>query len=723
VKRSSRLAAATLGLGLLAACVADPPPAAAPLPSPSSAGPAAAPRSAAFAYPAARVVDASDTFHGTVVRDPYRWLEDEKAPDVRAWVTAEDELARAAAAKLPERAAFATRFTELRYIDALGVPTVKSARTFQKRRAGEMEKAAVFVRDGKAPLRPLLDPNTWPAQPPSSLQDWFPSHDGRRIAYDRAPNNADDTILEVMDVTTGKIEEELPGLLGADVHWSAKDDAFYYNWSPPDPKLSEAERFSRTEVRRHVLGKKFDADTIVRPAVGRAGDYEDVDESRDGRWLLVHRERGPARQSVYLRRADRPADPWIALAEGETKANAVVWKGVVYLVTNEGAPRFRLVKVDAAKAATHAFDPLVPERADATLHSATVVGNHLVLVWMVDAAHRLEVRDLDGKNAREIALPGIASIEALDGREDQPLAHLVVSSIARPPEVWTLDVDSGAMTLEERPKAAVDPAAYVIDEIFARSKDGTRVPAFVARRRETPRDGARPTVIDGYGGFAISRIPKFDANAVAWMDRGGVWVSAILRGGGEYGEAWHRAGMRVAKQNVFDDYFAVAEQAVSEGWTKPGRLAAHGRSNGGLLVGAAVTQRPDLWGAAMSGVPLLDMIRMRLTGNGASWVDEYGSPDDPAELAALLGYSPYHRIVPKRVYPPLLVASSDADARVDPMHARKFVARLQAEGAGGPFLVEVESAAGHAGADGVKRAIERFADQFAFLWHYTSEGK
>lgn len=702
-----------------------------------------------FPYPEARTVDASDRFQSTVVPDPYRWLEDGDAPDVKAWVAAEDALAASTLAALPERAGFVTRLTALRYIDALGAPRVEGKRFFQSRRTGAMEKAALFVRDrddAKAALRPAIDPNGWPAAPPMSLQSWVPSPDGKRVAYETALNNADENVLDIMDVASGKVEDHFEGLLGATLGWAAKGDAFYYVWVPTDSKLSEAERFAGADLRRHVLGTKQASDTLVRPTVGTAGDYEMAAESRDGHWLIVHRQRGASRQSVYLRRADRPKDPWIALADGDALATAFAHKDKVYLVTNEGAPHFRLVRVDAVKATAptgnkggrrasekgdtagtavrHApaetFTTVVAERADAILDLALIVGGRLVLVWMIDASQHLEVRDLDGTNPREVALPTATVISEVTGREDSPAAHLVLSSIAQPPELWALDTATAKLALVERPKSGVDPERYVSEQIFAKSKDGTRVPAFVARRRDTPKDGARPTIVDGYGGFGLSRRPKFEANAVAWMDKGGVWITAGLRGGSEYGEDWHTAGKLTRKQNVFDDYFAVAEEAVRAGFTRPGRLAALGRSNGGLLVGAAVTQRPDLWGAALCGVPLLDMVRMRLTGNGASWVEEYGSPDDPAELAALLAYSPYHNVVPGKAYPPLLVASSDADERVDPMHARKFVARMQAAGSGGPILLRVESDAGHMGGDGVKKGIERFGDQLSFLWHHAS---
>ncbi len=386
-----------------------------------------------FPYPEARTVDASDRFQATIVPDPYRWLEKGDAPEVKAWVAAEDQLAASTLAALPERAGFVTRLTALRYIDTVGAPHVEGKRRFQSRRTGAMEKAALFVRDGddeKAALRPLIDPNGWPATPPLSLQSWTPSPDGKRVAYETALNNADENALDILDVASGKVEEHFEGFLGAQLGWSGKGDAFYYVWVPTDSKLSEAERFAKADLRRHVVGTKQASDTVVRPTIGIAGDYERAEESHDGHWLIVHRERGASRLSVYLRRADRPRDPWVALAEGDTLANAVTHKDMVYLVTNEGAPHFRLVRVDAKKATAspgkkggqqasgkgdtagatvrHApaesFSTVVAERKDAILEQARIVGGRLLLVWMIDAAQHLEVRDLDGANPREVAL-------------------------------------------------------------------------------------------------------------------------------------------------------------------------------------------------------------------------------------------------------------------------------------------------------------------------------
>jgi prolyl oligopeptidase len=342
------------------------------------------------------------------------------------------------------------------------------------------------------------------------------------------------------------------------------------------------------------------------------------------------------------------------------------------------------------------------------------VGHHLSLGYLKDVTSRLEVRDAEGKLLREIALPGLGSASALSGEPDDDIAYYSFQSLTYPTEIFETSVASGAVSTWYKLKVPVDPSVYVVDQAFARSRDGTRIPFFVVHARSFTQDGSAPTVLHGYGGFQVVESPSFSPSIYPWLEQGGVWVLANLRGGSEYGEDWHRHGMRREKQNVFDDYFAVAEELIKQGITRPDRLAALGASNGGLLVGVAITQRPDLFRVALCGVPLLDMVRYQLFGSGKTWTEEYGSADDPADFAALYAYSPYHHVAAGKKYPATLLLSADSDDRVDPMHARKFAAELQWASTGGPVLLRIEKHSGHGGADLVRAAVEKVADEYAF---------
>ena len=393
------------------------------------------------------------------------------------------------------------------------------------------------------------------------------------------------------------------------------------------------------------------------------------------------------------------------------------WRDVFYVTTNDGAPRYRVFAVDPARPERAAWRELVAE-SDATLESASVVGEHLVLSYLRRAASELEVRDLAGALVHRIALPPLGTAAGLTGNADEDTAYISFTSFTEPQIVYQTSIRTGAVTPWARVELPVDTARLVTDQVTYRSKDGTPITMFLLHRDDVTPDGARPTILYGYGGFNVNLTPAFASSRTVWLERGGVYAIPNLRGGGEYGEAWHQAGMLLAKQNVFDDFAAAAEHLIASGWTSPAHLAISGGSNGGLLVGAALAQRPELVSAVICAVPLLDMLRFHRFGSGATWVPEYGSPDDPAQFEALWAYSPYRAVVDAgpRAYPAVLFDSADHDDRVDPMHARKLAAALQAaQTAGAPIVLRIERNAGHGGADMVKQQVERIADQLAFL--------
>src|SRR5262245_15508109 len=661
-----------------------------------------------------------ERIHGVDVVDAYRWLEDARSEEVKAWMKTQDAYARARLQELPGREPFAARLRELLYLDTLSAPLHRGKRFFYTRRQATREKAVVYWKEGRdGAEKVLLDPNTWPTDGSLSLSGWRVSWDGETVAYQVSENNADESVLHVMDVATGRRSEvdTNAGAKYGDPAGTPEGDGFYYTWLTTDPEIPTAERPGYAEVRFHRLGTDPRTDRIVREKTGDPRTLIHADLSRDGHWLFLAIWHGWTSSDVYfkdLRKAAEPAAAWKPLAVGREGLYWVsAWKDRFYVHHNEGAPRWKVDVVDPEEPAE--WKTLVPEADDQVLEEVTIVGGKLALTWIRDVSYRLELRELDGSAPREIALPALGSVRGPIGLEDDDEAYYVFTSFTYPPEIHSLSVRTGRTALYFRPEVPIDAEPYLTEQVFFRSKDGTRVPMFIVRRRDLKFDGGAPALLTGYGGFNVPLTPEFHAGVFPWLELGGVYAVANLRGGGEYGEAWHQAGMRLEKQNVFDDFIAAAEYLIAQRYTSPGHLAIRGDSNGGLLVGAAMTQRPELFRVVVCGVPLLDMLRYHEFGSGQTWVSEYGSADDEAEFRALLAYSPYHRVAKGTRYPSLLLLSADSDDRVDPLHARKFAAALQAASAGGPVLLRIEGHSGHGGADLIKAKVEELADAYAFI--------
>ncbi len=726
-----------LPLGLVA-CGGEAPaplPPQVPPPPPAASAPPSAP---AFVpplpYPDARRVDQVDDLHGTKVADPYRWLEDEKSPEVKQWVASEDGLARVTLAALPGRAEMAARLKELLYLESTRTPEHLGNRFFFTRKDAGKEKAIVYVREtptgrptgqaGNAGAsgpatndRVLLDPNAWSADGTSSLGGWSVTHDGKRVAYTVHVNNSDESTLYVLDVGTGKKSDVdvIEGTKYANASWTPGGDGFYYTWLPPKDSVPVADRPGYAEVRFHKLGTDPKKDPTIHERTSDPTTFQGARVSRNGRWLVHEVQHGWTRKDIRFMdlRAKKPA--WQELVVGKDATYEVDVDGDRFFVTtNEGAPKSRVFRVDPQKPQRDAWVEIVPERADATLQRASVVGHRLALEYLKDVASVAELRDEDGKLVRTIDLPGLGSLDGLSGDPEDDDFYYEFQSFTFPNTIFAASVKTGQTSTWYQRKVPVDAGAFVVDQKFATSKDGTRVPFFVIHGKGMKTDGSNPTLLTGYGGFEVALTPTFSATLYPWLERGGVYVSANLRGGSEYGESWHRHGMLHEKQNVFDDLFAVAEELGRLGIATPAKLAVRGGSNGGLLVGAAVTQRPDLFRAALCAVPLLDMVRYTQFGSGKTWAGEYGSPEDAADFAALYAYSPYHHVTKGTKYPATMVLSADSDDRVDPMHARKFAAELQWASTGGPVLLRVERHSGHGGADLVRATIDQVADEYAF---------
>ena len=671
-----------------------------------------------LAYPSARRVDQVDTLHGSQVSDPYRWLEDEKADDVRKWTDAQDTLARAYLSKLPGRAAIAARMRELFYVESVGTPLYRGNRLFYPRRDATKEKFTIFWREGRrGHERVLLDPNEWSADGSVSLGVWSVSYDGRKVAYSVKANNSDEATLYVMDVATGAKSDVdvIEGAKYAWPSWTPRGEGFYYTWLPLAGSVPTPDRPGHAEVRFHKLGEDANKDKVVHEKTGDPKTFISAAIDREGRWLVATIEHGWTRTDVFFQDLQSPRREWRPLAVGnDARYDVSVDRSRFFVWTNEGAPNYRVFRIDPSQPDRKNWTEIVPERKEATLEATSVVGHHLSLAYLKDVASHIEVRDEDGRLVRELGLPGLGSASVLSGEPGDDLAYYSFQSFTYPTEIFETSVTTGKTSTWYKLRVPVDPSKYAAQQLFATSRDGTRIPFFVLRTNDLPKNGNTPAILYGYGGFQSAQIPYFASSIYPWLEQGGIWVIANLRGGSEYGEEWHRKGMGHAKQNVFDDYFAVAEELIRQGFTKPEKLAALGASNGGLLVGAAITQRPDLFRVALCGVPLLDMLRYQFFGSGKTWAEEYGSAEDREDFIVLYGYSPYHHVARGTKYPATLLLSADSDDRVDPMHARKFAAELQWASSGGPVLLRVEKHSGHGGADLVRASVEKIADEYAF---------
>jgi len=620
--------------------------------------------------------------------------------------------------RLPGRDALARRFAELYYFDAVSPPAVRGNRFFFSRKHKDKEKSVVYWREGEqGPEKVLLDPNTWSPDGTVSLGTWAPSWDGKKVAFARRPNAADEAILHVLDVDTGTWSEVdvIEGAKYASVNWTPDGSAFYYEWLPTDPSIPVSERPGYTEFRLHRLGTDPKTDTVIHPRTGDPKTFLNGELSRDGKYLFIYVIRGWSENDVYWKRVGEKDFRLLAKGQG-AKYGVLTWQDQFYIVTDEGAPRQRVFKTSPDTPERAAWRELVPEDPKGTLEGVNLVGGHLALNYLKDVVNELRVVTLEGQPVRTVELPGVGAASSLLGREDRDDAYFIFDALTSPPQVYKTSVSTGKTALWARVELPLQPERFTVRQVFYPSRDGTQVPLFLVHRTDLKRDGSNPTLLNGYGGFNVSMQPSFRASIYPWLEAGGVYALVALRGGGEYGKEWHEAGRLHRKQNVFDDFHAAAEYLVREGYTRPEKLAITGGSNGGLLVGAAMTQRPELYGAVVCAVPLLDMVRYHLFGSGRTWIPEYGTAEKAEDFPVLHAYSPYHHVRAGVRYPPLLMLSADHDDRVDPMHARKFVAAVQAASPSTLSLLRIEANAGHGGADQVAKAIESSTDTYAFLF-------
>ncbi len=687
-----------------------------------SAPPPAAPEPGG---PPTRRDDVVERIHGVAVHDPYRWLEDPSDPDVQHWTAAQDAHARERLASLPGRDALAARLAEVFYYDELGAPIRRGGRYFFVRKHKDKEKAILYWSAGEhGDARVLLDPNTWSSDGSAGLRDIWPSSDGRYVAFNRSEHNADEATLGVIEVASGaRLPDTIPGTDYGGVSWAADRPGFYYTWlPPPSDRVSVADRPGHAEIRFHALGSDPATDPVIYEATRDPRTYLGSHASPDGHWLFVAIWHGSSAIDLYFQDLRRPQRAFRVLVAGvPAHFDVDAFRDVFYVRSNDGAPHYRVFAVDPRAPARAHWKEIVPE-GEATLDSLDIVGGNLALNYLHNAVSELEIHDLQGALVRRVELPPLGAVSQIIGLPTDDDAFLTYTSFSVPQVVYRLSVRRGTVTEWARISLPVDTAQIMTEQVRYPSSDGTEITMFLVHRKDAVRDGRTPTYLTGYGGFESSALPGYvssrsswGAHAV-WLEHGGMVAVPNLRGGGEYGETWHQAGMLLEKQHSFDDFLAAARWLESSGWTSPDHLAISGGSNGGLLVGAAITQAPELFKAVVCEVPLLDMVRYHQFGMGKLWIPEYDSAEDPAQFQALYAYSPYHRVRRGVRYPAVLMSSSDHDDRVDPMHARKFAAALQwATASDAPVWLRIQRNAGHSGSDQVKQMIEQNADSYAFL--------
>ncbi|MBI1951473.1 MAG: S9 family peptidase [Acidobacteria bacterium] len=680
---------------------------------------AAAPAAERPEPPVTRADDVVDEIHGTRVPDPFRWLEDGQGDEVRRWVEAQNSYTRTLLDARPGRNAVRRRLTDLLSIGTLAAPVPRHGRYFYTRREGKQNQPILHVREGlKGRDRVLLDPNGLSPDGTAAIDWWFPSGDGALVAYGVSTSGDEKSTLRVLDVKTGQIRPDvIPHTRYCSLGWLPDNSGFYYTRYPAPGEVPPGQENYNRHVYFHRLGSEWAKDPRVFGEKRRPEEIIELNVSPDGGYLTVWALEGWSRSDLYVKNLKQEGSSFVPVAEGiDAIFQGEMIGDTLYLLTNWEAPRYRLFAVDPKRPQREHWRLLIAE-SDAVLSEAHYASGQIVALYLKDASSRLALHAAaDGRKIRDVVLPALGTIEGLGAQHDGREAFFGFTSFTVPPSVYRIDLKSGASTLWEKVKADLDLSGVDVEQVFYPSKDGTKVSMFLVHRKGLRRDGGNPVLLYGYGGFNISLTPSFSRAVVLWLERGGVYAVANLRGGGEYGEDWHRAGMLDRKQNVFDDYLAAAQWLVEKKYTGPDRLAIYGGSNGGLLVGAALTQKPELFRAVVCAVPLLDMVRYHNFQIARLWVPEYGSAEDSGQFRFLYEYSPYHKVRENTAYPAVLLTTAESDSRVDPMHARKMAARLQKATASDlPILLRTETRAGHGIGKPLTKQIEESTDTWSFL--------
>jgi prolyl oligopeptidase len=669
--------------------------------------------------PPSKVDKVIETLHGVDVADPYRWLEEADNPEVKAWVEKQNTYTRAILDGLPDREAIAQRLGKLLEIGSIGTPAPVKGRYFYTKRSGTQNQPILYVHEGlNGEDRVLLDPNALAADGTVALDWWFPSRAGTLLAYGLSSNGNEQSTLRVRDVLTG---EDLPDVIertrACSVARLPDGKGFYYTRYPQAGSVPKGEENYHRHVFLHILGDDPARDAKVFGSGRPAEDWPNVTLSPDGRWLVVTERQGWAKTEVFFKDCSLPDAPFVALVEKvQALFDVVARNDRFYVHTNEKAPRYRLFQVDPLRAERANWIEVIKEGED-VLEAVAAVSDFLAAQYSHKAASRAVLFDRDGKLIQEIKLPTLGTLAGMGAEWDGKELLYGFQSFTVPPSIYRLDLGTLQTDLWQQVQTDIAFDQYEVEQVTLPSKDRTPVTMFLAHKKGLERDGRNPTLLYGYGGFNISLTPSFNPSRFLFLERGGVLAVANLRGGGEYGEDWHKAGMLGNKQNAFDDFLAAATWLIDEKVTSREHLVIQGGSNGGLLMGAALTQRPDLFKAVVCQVPLLDMVRYHKFLIARLWIPEYGSADDPEQFKWLYAYSPYHRVRDGTAYPAVLLEAAESDSRVDALHARKMAARLQAATSSGqPILLRLETKAGHGAGKPRAKVLEELTDTWSFIF-------
>lgn len=674
-------------------------------------------------YPVAKTGSQLDDFHGKKVADPYRWLEDDvrNSAEVKAWVEEENTVTNAYLAAIPEREKIRKRLTELWDYEKISAPSVRNGRYFLTRNDGLQNQAVLFYQDGlQGALKLLLDPNTMAKDGTVALSSWIPSDDGKLLAYGIAEAGSDWHTWRIMDVNTGKpLADELRWVKFATPAWTPDGKGIFYSRYDEPASGSKFQGLNLNQkVYFHKVGTAQSSDKLMyqRPDHPDWGFQTEVTE--DGNYLVITTWKGTDHnyRITYFDLRNEEFKPVDLIDNFDNEYSLAGSVGsTFYFKTNRDAPLGRLVAIHLEQPDPKHWKEIIPQAKDA-LQGVNLVGGKLAANYLKDARSVIYLYSLDGGNREEIKLPGIGTVGGFGGKQNATETFYTYSSFNTPPMIFRYDFKTSRSALYRSTKVKFNPDDFQVEQVFYPGKDGARIPMFLTHRKGLKKDGNNPVLLYGYGGFNISLTPAFSPSRIAWLEMGGVLAVANLRGGGEYGDAWHKAGTKLQKQNVFNDFISASEWLISEKYTSNKKLAIQGGSNGGLLVGACMTQRPDLFGACLPAVGVMDMLRFHKFTAGRFWVDDYGSAENPEEFKALYAYSPYHNLKKGTSYPPTLITTADTDDRVVPGHSFKFAAMLQQCHRGdNPVLIRIETKAGHGAGKPTAKILEEVADQYGFL--------
>ncbi len=675
-------------------------------------------------YPKAKKIDQIDDYHGTKVSDPYRWLENPDAPESREWIEAQNKLTFGFLEQIPERAKIKERLTKLWNYEKYSAPFKESKRYFFYKNDGLQNQNVLYTADSlEGTPRVLLDPNTLSNNGTVALSGTAMSHDGNLMAYSLSSAGSDWQEWKVRDIATGKdLEDQVKWSKFSGAAWTPDNKGFYYSrYDEPNEKtkLEDANYFQK--LYYHRLGTKQSEDTLI---------YERKDQkewgfsgavSEDGRYLIINVWRGtdPKNLLFYQDLKTKNSKVVELIKDFEASYTFIGNDGAVfYFRTDLKASRGKIIAIDTAKPERDNWKEIIAEAAETIDGESGVsfVNNQFIVPYLKDARSQIKIFDVKGKLIREVELPGIGTASGFGGKRKDKETFYAFTGFTAPTTIYRYDLVTGKSSIFRAPKVDFNPNDYETKQVFYPSKDGTKVPMFITHKKGLKLDGKNPTYLYAYGGFNVSLTPAFSISNLVWMEMGGVFAQPNLRGGGEYGEDWHQAGMKLKKQNVFDDFIAAAEWLIKNKYTSTPKLAIGGGSNGGLLVGACMTQRPDLFGAALPAVGVMDMLRFQKFTIGWAWTSDYGSSENAEDFKALFAYSPLHNIKPNTAYPPTMVTTADHDDRVVPAHSFKFAATMQAAQAGtNPILIRIETDAGHGAGKPTTKVIEEVADRWGFL--------